>query len=301
MLYPLRFAPVYKSYIWGGSRIRHNYHRVGVSGKVAESWEISCHGDGISIVDNGPLRGKSLRDLFETEREALMGTQKIFKRFPLLLKLIDAQDNLSIQVHPSTGEEAKTECWFIIDVEQESVVYAGLNGHYSTTEIDQKLASKEILRLMNVIPAKKGELISIPGGRLHGIGSGCLIFEIQQTSNTTYRVYDWERGRECHLEQAKKALRYDDIEDPLIRPKIVQTAPHCSQVELIRTPFFIVEKWTLNGTQQWQRKEDRCESLFCLEGENSLIPVGRSCLIPAKCAPITIETDECTLIRTFIP
>lgn len=301
MLYPLLFTPIYKDYIWGGERIKRTYQRTGISGKIAESWEISCHKDGMSTIENGPLKGKSLQELFETECEALMGKQKNLKQFPLLLKLIDAQDNLSVQVHPSKGKEAKSECWLIIDVEKDSVVYAGLNDHYPKEEIIEKLPSKEILHLMRTIPVKKGELISIPGGRLHAIGSGCFIFEIQQTSNTTYRVYDWARGRECHLEEAKKVLRYDDIEDPCISPKIIEETPYYSQVELIHTPFFVVEKWTLNGTQKWQKKENQCEFLFCLEGENSLVPIGRSCLIPAKCTPITIETKKCSFVRVFVP
>ena len=301
MLYPLLFTPIYKDYIWGGERIRRTYCRAGISGKVAESWEISCHRDGMSIIENGPLQGKTLQELFETEREALMGKQKNLKQFPLLFKLIDAQDNLSIQVHPFEGKEAKTECWLIVDVEKDSVVYAGFNRHYPKKEIDEKLSSREILRLMHTIPAKKGELISIPGGRLHAIGSGYFIFEIQQTSNTTYRVYDWERGRKCHLEQAKKVLRYEDIEDPSIAPKIIEVTPLYSQIELIRTPFFVVEKWMLHGTQKWRRKDNQCEFLFCLEGDNSLIPTGRSCLIPAQCEPITIETKKCCFIKTFVP
>lgn len=301
MLYPLLFAPVYKDYIWGGNRIEGTFQRQGISGKVAESWEISCHRDGMSVVENGPLKKTTLEDLFEKERKTLMGKQKNLKQFPLLLKLIDAQDNLSVQVHPHKGKEAKTECWLVLDVEKDSVVYAGLKEHYPKEEVIEKLPSKEILSLMRTIPVKKGEMISIPGGRLHAIGSGCLIFEIQQTSNTTYRVYDWERGRPCHLEKAKEVLLYDDVEKPRIPPKLIEETPYYSQVELIRTLFFVVEKWTLTGVQKWQKKDDQCELLFCLEGENSLVPIGRSCLIPAKCTPITIETKKCSFIRVFVP
>ncbi|QVL57889.1 MAG: hypothetical protein KFB93_02075 [Simkaniaceae bacterium] len=301
MLYPLLFVPVYKDYIWGGDRIARCFHRKEISGKVAESWEISCHKDGMSVVENGPLKGKSLEELFETEREALMGKERGRGQFPLLLKVIDAQDNLSVQVHPHKGNEAKSECWVILDVEKDSVVYAGLKNHYPKEEILEKLPSKEILSLMRTISVKKGEMISIPGGRLHAIGSGNLIFEIQQTSNTTYRVYDWGRGRNLHLEEAKEVLLYDDTEDPRISPKLIEETPYYSQMELIRTPLFVVEKWTLNGVQKWQKKENQCEFLFCIEGENSLVPVGRSCLIPASCEPITIETEKCMFIRTFVP
>ncbi len=299
MLYPLLFTPVYKDYIWGGERIKRRFHRSDISGKVAESWEISCHIDGMSVVENGPLKGKTLAEIFQGERDALMGKDAGLKQFPLLLKLIDAQDNLSIQVHPREGSEAKTECWVILDMEKDSIVYAGLNEHYPKEEINGKLPSKEILSLMRTIPVKKEEMVFIPGGRLHAIGSGCLILEIQQTSNTTYRVYDWERGREVQLEKAKEVLLYDDMENPSISPKVIDETPNYSQIELIRTPFFVVEKWVLTGTQQWQKKEDQCEFLFCLEGENSLVPVGRSCLIPASCEPITIETEKTIFFRVY--
>lgn len=301
MLYPLLFVPIYKDYIWGGNRIGRTYHRTKAPGRIAESWEISSHSDGMSSVENGPLKGKTLGELFKTEPEALMGKHKNLEQFPLLLKLIDAQDNLSVQVHPYQGKEAKTECWLILDTKKNSVVYAGLKERYPKEKIAQTLPSKEVLDLMRTLPVKKGEMISIPGGRLHAIGSGCLIFEIQQTSNTTYRVYDWERGRECHLNQAKQVLLYNDIKDPRIHPKLIKETKYASQTELIRTPFFVVEKWTLKGVQKWGKKENQCEFLFCLDGDNSLVPFGRSCLIPAKCQPITIETKQCTFIRTFVP
>ncbi len=299
MLYPLLFTPVYKDYIWGGGRIARHFHRDPPSGKVAESWEISCHPDGMSRVENGPLKGKTLHALFEENRGELMGKDAGLTEFPLLLKLIDAHDNLSVQVHPSKGRKAKTECWVILDTQKDSVVYAGLKKHCSEEEVIEKLSSKEILSLMNTLPVKKDEVVFIPKGRLHAIGSGCLIFEIQQTSNTTYRVYDWERGRELHLEEAKKALLYADSDNPLIPPKLIDETPYYSQTELIRTPFFIVEKWILKGTQKWEKRENQCEFLFCLEGENSLVPVGRSCLIPAKCDSITMETEKTTLIRVY--
>ncbi|MCB1110793.1 MAG: class I mannose-6-phosphate isomerase, partial [Chlamydiia bacterium] len=189
MLYPLLFTPVYKDYIWGGRRILERFGRKGPSGKVAESWEISDREEGMSVVENGPLKGKTLHALFLENKEALMGKDVHYQRFPLLLKLIDAQDNLSVQVHPSTGGEAKTESWLILDTEKDALVYAGLKGHFPREEIDAKLPTKEILSLMRTLPVEREEMISIPGGRLHAIGSGILLFEIQQCSNTTYRVY----------------------------------------------------------------------------------------------------------------
>lgn len=301
MLYPLLFTPVYKDYIWGGRRILERFGRKGPSGKVAESWEISDREEGMSVVENGPLKGKTLHALFLENKEALMGKDVHYQRFPLLLKLIDAQDNLSVQVHPSTGGEAKTESWLILDTEKDALVYAGLKGHFPREEIDAKLPTKEILSLMRTLPVEREEMISIPGGRLHAIGSGILLFEIQQCSNTTYRVYDWERGRPLHLEAAKSVLLYDDIADPRIPPKVIDESPSFRQTELIRTPYFVVEKWELFTSQKWNSLPNQCEMLFCMQGENSLAPVGRTLLIPAHCPPINIETLGTQLIRVFLP
>lgn len=301
MLYPLLFTPVYKDYIWGGRRILDAFAREGPPGKIAESWEVSDREEGMSVIENGSLKGTSLHSLLLQEKQALMGKDSHHDRFPLLLKLIDAQDNLSVQVHPSTGPEAKTESWLILKGEKDAVVYAGLNERYPKEEIDSKLPTKEILSLMRTLPVKRGDMISIPGGRLHAIGSGTLLFEIQQCSNTTYRVYDWERGRPLHIEEAKKVLRYEDSSYPLISPKLISETPLYRQTELIRTPFFVVEKWELFDSQGWKKRDDQCEMLFCMEGENSLVPVGRTMLIPASCAPIEIETTETIFLRIFLP
>ncbi len=284
MLYPLLFTPVYKDYVWGGNRICHHFRRKHCFGKVAESWEVSDRDDGMSIIENGPLKGKTLHELFMEEKTSLMGKDVHHERFPLLLKLIDAQENLSVQVHPDDasakkfGGEGKSEAWVILDAAPESKIYAGLKGNSLKLEH------------MPTFSPQKGDVFNIPGGRLHAIGAGCLILEIQQNSNTTYRVYDWGRRRPLHLKKAKQVVLCDDTEDPRVTPK---------GSELIRTPHFVVEKWTLKESQEWPKLKDQWEILFCLEGENSLVPVGRSCLIPAACPPISIETSGTTLFRVY--
>ena len=301
MLYPLLFTPIYKNYIWGGRRIPLLFNRVYSEGPIAESWEISAQKEGMTLVENGPLKGLTLNQLLARDPHALMGKHMHLKEFPLLLKLIDARENLSIQVHPFQGKEAKNECWIILDAEKNSRIYAGFKTLFSKTEIMRQLGSADIVGLMQNVPVKKGEVFWIPGGRLHGIGAGCLIFEVQQTSNTTYRVYDWGRGRPCHLEEAKKILTCNDSQKAQIAPKHIEHCPNYTHIELIRTPFFIVEKWTLYKTQQWNKKKDQCELIFCLEGESSLVPFGRSCLIPAVCPSPTIVTKGCSFLRIFLP
>lgn len=307
MLYPLLFKPVYKDYIWGGNRIPKIFHRTGPPGKYAESWEVSDHPDGMSVIENGPLKGLTLHELFLEHKEALMGKDSHFERFPLLIKIIDAAESLSVQVHPNDetaakfGGEAKTESWVVLDAAEKAIVYAGLKANISKKEILQKLPTKEILSLMRTIPIKKGDVISIPGGRLHAIGAGSLVFEVQQNSNTTYRVYDYDRGRPLHLEQAKKVMLYDDTEDPLKTPLPLEKTKGYIRTELIRTPYFVIEKWIIHHTIPWEKLEDKMEILFILEGEISLIPTGRSLLLPAHCAPLEIPTRGMTLFRVYLP
>jgi len=300
-LYPLFFTPVYKDYIWGGRKILETFHREGPLGKVAESWEVSDRQEGMSIIENGPLKGRSLHDLMLSEKKSLMGIDSEHERFPLLSKIIDAQDNLSVQVHPSVGSEAKTEWWFILNAEKDAAVYAGLNGHYPKEEIDEKLSSSEILSLMNTLPVKGGDMISIPGGRLHAIGSGTLLFEVQQCSNTTYRVYDWGRDRPLHIEEAKSVLLYEDPQNPIVTPKLIEQTPTLTRYALLKTDFFVIEKLELKESQNYQKLEGKCEMIFCLDGENTLCPVERTCLIPASCDIPKIETEKTSLLRIYLP
>ena len=307
MLYPLILIPTYKDYIWGGRHILETFQRKGPTGKVAESWEFSDREEGMSRIENGPLSGMSLAELFQKEKKALMGKDAHLDRFPLLIKLIDAKQDLSIQVHPSdenadsVGGEAKTEAWHILDHARDAIVYAGFNHHYPKEEIVEKLPSEEILSLLKTLPVQQGDTIFIPGGRLHAIGAGCLLFEVQQNSNTTYRVYDWGRGRPLHIEEAKKVLLYEDAESPRTLPKVIDQTPYYTQTELIRSPYFILDKWEIKQSIPWPKKEDQCEMLFCTSGKNSLVPFGRSCLIPASCPPITLETEGTTLLRVTLP
>ncbi|MCB1084473.1 MAG: class I mannose-6-phosphate isomerase [Chlamydiia bacterium] len=303
MLYPLHVKPIYKDYVWGGNQIQTLFNRKTPFPRVAESWEISDREEGMSFIENGPLAGKSLHDIFIHQKKELMGKDTHYKKFPLLIKLIDARENLSVQVHPSdatasaTHGEAKSEAWVILKAKPKSTLYAGLKGPISK----EQLHGERIIDLMQVHSAHAGDVINIPGGRLHAIGAGIVLFEVQQNSNTTYRVYDWGRGRPLHHKEAEKALLEGDIEDPHISPQILEENPRHRQTLLLSTPHFSIEKWEIFETIQWPKIPDQCEMLFCLEGKNSLVPVGRSCLLPASCPPITITTTRSTFFRTLLP
>jgi len=321
ILYPLFFKPVYKDYLWGGDRILKTFNRIEPSGVYAESWELSDRTDGMSIITNGPLKDQSLHDVINSYGKDLFGSQASFDRFPLLLKLIDAHDNLSIQVHPDDshakthGGEAKTEAWYILDATEDAVIYAGFNDHYSQEEIDEKLDTRDIIAMMNTIPVEKGDVIFIPGGRLHAIGKGCFILEIQQNSNTTYRVYDWDRTdsegrpRELHLSQAKQVIHYEDVKDPRLTPTLLEETPSFKQWSLLSSSFFEIEKFLIRSSLDWSQT-NQFDILFFRSGTGTLkwkdgthpIEKGMTCLLPAEIESVELDVEEdLELLRFYIP
>ncbi len=203
MLFKLK-APV-KDYIWGGTKLRDEYGKSG-GDRLAESWELSCHHDGLSIIDKLNI---PLVEYLAKHPEYLGGNCKKFDDFPVLIKLIDAKDNLSIQVHPDEkyaqkheGDHGKTEMWYIIDCEPDSSIIYGFKNKITRSDFRQAIENNTLLDKVNTVPVRKGDVFMIKAGTLHAIGKGCLIAEIQQSSNVTYRVYDYGRGRKLHIENA---------------------------------------------------------------------------------------------------
>ena len=204
-----------KDYIWGGNRLREEYGKVSDADKIAESWELSCHKDGQSVIANGKDKGKMLSEYVAENKNALGTACDRFEYFPILIKLIDAKDNLSVQVHPDNdyamrveGEYGKTEMWYIVDCEEGSQLIYGFDKEISREEFADRIKNNTLLEVTNNVPVHKGDVFFIESGTLHAIGKGILIAEIQQNSNTTYRVYDYGRvgkdgkPRELHIEKA---------------------------------------------------------------------------------------------------
>ena len=216
-MYPMKLTPAFKDYLWGGTRLRTEYHMQSDLGKLAEAWVLSCHKDGPSVVENGELAGMTLEAAIEKTGKDCLGTKgKAFEFFPILIKLIDAKDNLSIQVHPSDeyalrveGEYGKTEMWYVVDCDPGSCLYYGFNREVTPDEFAARIADNTLLEVLNKVEVKKGDCFFIESGTIHAIGAGLLIAEIQQNSNTTYRVYDYGRvgadgqPRQLHVEKAK--------------------------------------------------------------------------------------------------
>ncbi len=239
--YPIILQPAYKHYLWGGKRIAETFKRKLVNKTTAESWEASVREEGMSLISNGSMKGKSLKEAFSN--------------FPLLIKLIDAQKSLSIQVHPNDlnaslfGGEAKSEMWHVIHAEEGAQIYLGLKSRLSDDEIKEAIENKCLEKHMHQINVKEGDTFYIPGGLLHAIGKGCLIYEVQQNSDTTYRLYDWGRldqegkPRPLHIERALKVMLQDQKVEISQKIQTIYPSIGVKRSKLLSCPYFNFYKW----------------------------------------------------------
>ncbi len=313
-LYPLRFNPVYKDYLWGGSRIPKAFNRELPDGVYAESWEISTHPDGATSIANGPLAGKTLSDLLPEYKTELLGTHVKGDDFPLLIKLIDARDKLSVQVHPNDDNaaavegEPKTEMWYFLEGAAGAQIYCGLKPGIGKEEFLQAMEDKTFADILQAIPAQPGEAVFVPGGRVHAIGEGCLILEIQQNSNTTYRIYDWDRtdaagnARELHIDKALQVIDWKNNGDP-----------HCDVrgTTIESCEYFQLDRHELTEETAFPNIGKSFQALFVAEGAGvirwangeDVLSAGQSWLIPAGLGDYEIipEGAACTVLCTTIP
>ncbi|MDP4277015.1 MAG: class I mannose-6-phosphate isomerase [Bacteroidota bacterium] len=344
--YPLKFEPILKHIIWGGSEIcRFKKLAVKESG-IGESWEISQVPGSVSIVANGSLAGKSLTELIEAWPDELMG-KKVHARFgdefPLLIKFIDAQDNLSIQVHPDDklarsrhNSFGKTEMWYVIGSKPGSKLISGFSKPIDAAEYERRIADSTIEEVLQHHEVKAGDVFFIPAGRVHAIGAGIFVAEIQQSSNITYRLYDYNRkdaqgkGRELHTELAKDAIDYqlydqlkttyrslENEAEPLVScpyftTSRIQLKAACSQIETVVVNG-IEQQVPMTETMEMDRDYSSLDSFViyvCMQGEGSIeygdglsLPIsqGESVLLPATLKQTTLRTDSSILLlETYI-
>jgi mannose-6-phosphate isomerase len=260
-LYPLTFEPVLKRYLWGGRRLETLLNkRLGEGSDYAESWEIADHDHGQSVVANGPLTGTTLHELVATRGPELLGRHAPQSRFPLLFKFLDCQRDLSVQVHPNDAAAAKltppdlgkTEAWMILDAQPGSRIYAGLKHGCDRTALEAAVQRGETARCLHSIDARPGQCLFIPAGVVHALGAGLLVAEIQQASDTTYRLYDWGRvgpdglPRVLHVDEALAAIDYSAGEVEPQQPQVTQRPGiEC----LVSCDKFVLERWTLNHAE----------------------------------------------------
>ena len=314
---PFLFNSVYKDYIWGGTRIPTIYGRVGAPSLCAESWEISAHPDGQSVVASGPFAGRGLADLTSTFGAALTGSRATDPtRFPLLFKLIDARDRLSVQVHPNnanahlTHGEPKTEMWVVLDRTPHASLYAGLAEGVTPESLRAALAAGTAESQLVRLPVEPGQALFIPGGLVHAIGSGCLIYEVQQNSNTTYRLFDWNRTgadgkpRQLHIEESFQSIDWS------LQPPQMRTPAKCSSAgrntwsDVVSCAYFTLRKLDLTETVSVPVNGTSFHALFVEKGcatvsaggESVALEAGASCLIPAAATGYTLTPDTHTTL-----
>lgn len=320
---PLLFAPIYRDYPWGGDRIPKLFGRKLPPGRYAESWEISAHPDGVSIVQEGPFSGISLPDLVARFRSALVGSAGPADRFPLLIKLIDARETLSVQVHPNertaplSGGEPKTEMWYVLHAEPGACVYLGFAKGVTRRDVEYAIRDQTLEQILVRHPVRVGQAIYVPGGCVHAIGAGCLMLECQQTSNTTFRLYDWNRigpdgrPRELHIDAAFRAIDWDQVSDRNLAP-LEPPNPHPEFFSCVKSPFFEVCAIYLDrsgreldgGGKTFHVLFSPSSPLQIESGEGiSNIPRGRAVLVPATGGPFRIipESEDTTFLLIRLP
>ncbi len=298
---PLRFRPVYQPYIWGGDKLRSQLGRTDTpEGIVAESWEISAREDGMGIVAEGPYEGKTFLELVNAYPVDVLGLEK-GRRFPLLIKVLDAAKTLSVQVHPNDetaatyGGEAKTECWYILQADEGAAVYCGIQEGVTPEVFRSGIEDGTVENLLTKLPVKAGDMVFVPGGRQHAIAAGCLLLEVQQNSNTTYRVYDWGRvgvdgqPRELHIEQALQVTNWDEPIATLTPPEPQEPLAGMSRAKLVESPYFLLESLTLGSSATLPATPNSFQVLFAEKGSFSVsangetveVTEGSSVLLPA--------------------
>ena len=280
MLYPLKLSAPLKDYLWGGTRLKAEYNKSTELDKIAESWELSCHKDGESVIANGPDAGKTLSAYIEEQGRSVLGKNaEKFSYFPILIKLIDAKGNLSVQVHPDNdyalrveGEYGKTEMWYVVDCEPGASLLYGFQQEISKEEFARRIEEGTLLEVCNRVPVKKGDVFFIEAGTLHAIGEGILICEIQQNSNTTYRVYDYGRvgadgkPRALHVEQAKDVTR---LAPPQKKPGAlaeIHVFPDAEVQLLASCEYFTVYRFVLDGQTGLQASDASFQAITVLDG-----------------------------------
>ncbi|MBQ8296470.1 MAG: class I mannose-6-phosphate isomerase [Ruminococcus sp.] len=320
---PFKLIPPIKDYIWGGTKLRDEFGKESGLERLAESWELSCHKDGTSIIADGEYAGKALTEYLAENPDALGTNCERFEFFPVLIKLIDACDNLSVQVHPDNeyaqrveGEYGKTEMWYIVDCDEGASLIYGFKEEISKEDFRRAIEENTLLDKVNAVPVKKGDVFFINSGTLHAIGKGILIAEIQQNSNTTYRVYDYGRvgadgkPRELHVE---KALEVTELKPAPEQRRFIplELEGRCAGtvVKLLADcDYFTVSKAELNNSLYIAEADERSFiHVLAVEGSAVLsdgsgkmsVKKGESVFIPADSGKYTIK-GNCSIIITEI-
>ena len=309
--YPLRLIPISRNAIWGGKRLLTEWNKIGVNGGLAESWELSVRSDETVTIANGPAKGMRLDDYFRASGwDCVSPTFSENEKFPLLAKLIDAGDCLSVQVHPDDayaaaveGDLGKTEMWYVVEADEGASIICGLQEGVSREDFQKALAEGRLSEVMHTQPVRAGEHYFIPSGQLHAIGAGILIAEIQQNSDLTYRVYDYERRqadgtlRPLHVAKAIDVVKPFTEQEVLAQAMWMGDATNDEGEMLVNCQYFSVSRLAVHGKQDLSAGAESFTHLLCVAGEGRLrwqgesfeIARGDSYWIPAGMGAYALE------------
>ena len=316
--YPLTFTPILKDRIWGGTKLKTYLNKPIVSETTGESWEISTVPGDISVVNNGVLKGKNINEIIDLYSEDILGKSVITrfgKQFPLLFKFIDAKEDLSIQLHPNDAlakerhnSFGKTEMWYVMQADESARLVVGFKKNSNQEEYLSHLENKNLVALLNESPVKKGDVFFLETGTIHAIGAGVVVAEIQQTSDVTYRIYDWDRvdangnGRELHTELALDAINYQTTPSKIDYKEEVNKS-----TVVVDCPYFVTNIIALQETFIWKRTKQAFTVFMCTNGQFEMIVngeilryrMGDTILIPACIENLTVK-GKATLLEISI-
>ena len=308
-MYPLKMLPIFKDNIWGGTRLKEEYNKNTPYEITGESWEVASHKNGESTVCNGIHSGKTIAELTEELGAELLGNKVYlpgYSKFPLLVKFIDARDNLSVQVHPDdeyafrmeNGELGKTEMWYVMDAAPDAGILYGFKEAISKDTFVSSIENNTILDYTQFVKCSRGDSFFIPSGTLHAIGKGLLIAEIQQNSDTTYRIYDYDRrdasgkARELHVDKAVEVTNLNPPQNHSYQGNVI------SECE-----YFVVEKINPEVTTGWAVDPGRFEILVVCDGvvtiNDTEFKKGETALIPATIGNITLQ-GKGDVLRAYV-
>lgn len=275
--YPLIFNPIFKERIWGGTKLKDFLNKSFEGNQIGESWELSTVANDVSVVANGEFAGLNLNELIEKYPIELLGSKSIEKfglEFPLLFKFLDAKEDLSIQVHPNDelaklrhNSFGKTEMWYVMQADETARLVVGFKNKINKEEYLKHLESKTLVTILNETPVQKGDAFFLETGTVHAIGAGVLIAEIQQTSDVTYRLYDWDRvdangiGRELHNDLAVDAINYNET-----NTKVFYNKGTNESVNLVECPFFTTNIIEVSEKYIWKKRKESFTVFMCTEG-----------------------------------
>ncbi|SHF01981.1 mannose-6-phosphate isomerase, type 1 [Caldanaerobius fijiensis DSM 17918] len=321
-MYPLKFFPIYMERIWGGNDLKRLFGRDFRSDKVGESWEVACHPHGTSIVSNGELKGKNFQEIINTYGRKILGnklSQQDIEKFPLLIKLLDANDILSVQVHPDdeyamkneNGELGKCEMWYVISAKPGAKIIYGLKDGVTKDEFKKALREGSVERCLNEVEVMPGDVFDVPSGMIHALGAGVVVAEIQQNSDTVYRVYDWNRvgldgkPRELHVQKALDVIDFDGK----YKAEKSRGLKVSNKTYLVANKHFAVELIPVNGKYEDIADGGKFSIYTIISGNGSIsfdgkevdFKAGDSVFIPASLGKYSINGSGINMLKSYVP